>query len=101
MKREPVVIANLVLAALVAVVGVLSAFDVWTPTGPQLAALSTLYIGIAAVVIYIARGQTYSPASVQTISDAVELVRTAPDSQAANHADDALSALLPPPTFKG
>jgi len=97
MKREPVAIANAILAAIVALVGLLSTLDIWTPTGAQLGALSSFYVAAAALVIFLVRGQTYSPESVQQISDAVQLVRVAPDAELAEEADQALARLLPPP----
>ena len=67
-KREPVVLANLVLTALVAVLGVLVAFEVWDPTPAQVGALTGLYTAAAAVVIYVVRGQVYSPSTVEKLT---------------------------------
>lgn len=64
MNREPVVIANLTLTALVALLGALAAFGVWTPTPAQIGAMTALYVAVAAVVIYVVRGIVYSPATV-------------------------------------
>lgn len=97
LKKEPVAIANGILALLVALIGLLSTFGIWTPTGEQLGALSSFYVAAAALVIYVLRGQVYTASSVQQISDAVELVRTAPDEELANLADAEVSRLLPPP----
>ena len=98
-SREPVVVANLILAALPALVGFLAAFGIWEPDAAQIGALSGLYVTLAAVVIYVLRGVVYSPDSVQKISNAVELVRTAPDNETADLADRELAALLPAPTI--
>jgi hypothetical protein len=99
LNREPIAIANGLLALLVALLGLLSTFNIWTPTGEQLASLSAFYVAAAGLVIFWLRGAVYSPAAVQTISDSVELVRSAPDGEAAELADEALVRLLPPPSL--
>lgn len=96
-SKEPVVLANLVLTLLPALYGVLSSFDVLDLTDAQLGSLTGLYVAVAGIVIFLLRGTVYSPSSVQRISDAVELVRTAETGPGAETADAALSAMLPSP----
>lgn len=64
MSREPVVIAQLIQTSLIALLGVLGAFDVWSPTPEQIGALTMLYVALAGAVTYILRGVVYAPASV-------------------------------------
>lgn len=63
-NREPVVLAQLIQTALVAVVGVLVSFGVWEPTPAQVGAITTVYVAVASIVTYWLRGHVYSPTSV-------------------------------------
>ena len=98
-SREPVVLANLALASIPTLYGVLASFGVLHLTDGQLGAVTGAYVSIATLVIYLLRGTVWSPASVQRISDGVELVRTAETAEGAEAADAALTTLLPPPTI--
>ena len=63
-NREPVVLAQLIQTALVALVGCLVAFGVWEPTPAQVGALTGLYVALASIVTYVLRATVYAPANV-------------------------------------
>lgn len=55
-KREPVAFFGLLQVALLAVVTALTAFEVWSPTDAQLAALTAVYAAVTAIVVAFIRG---------------------------------------------
>lgn len=68
-QREPTVLAGIVLAGLPALFGFLEAFGLWEPSEAQKGALTALYSFVAVLVIYLLRGQVWSPASVAELRE--------------------------------
>lgn len=65
LKNEPVAVNATITGLVTAVLAVLTAFDIWTPTEEQTAAifgLLTALIGVGAVLV---RRQTYGPVTVK------------------------------------
>ena len=56
-KTEPVAMFGMIQGVLLALVVVLTAFDLWSPTDDQIAALSALYVAVTAVATAILRGR--------------------------------------------
>jgi hypothetical protein len=67
-QREPAVLVQLIQTSLVALVGVLVAFGVWSPTDAQLGALVGLYVAVASVATYWLRGQVYTQATMSYLA---------------------------------
>ena len=61
-RREPVAVFGALQVALLALVGVLNEFDVWSPTEGQVTALVALYGAVTALVTMFLRGRV-SPVS--------------------------------------
>ena len=64
-KNEPVIAGFGVTALYAAVISFLAAFNIWTPTDDQYAALLGLIVPISAIVAYIVRKKTYGPVTVE------------------------------------
>lgn len=117
LNREPAVVAGLILTTLPTLFGFTAAFDIWSPSTAQMSAITSLYVALAGVVIYVLRGTVWSPETVQAlndsaghelaerarlvqlVSDTVRLVETAPTDEDAAVARNKLDELLPPPTL--
>lgn len=56
-RREPVAVFGAIQVALLALVGVLTAFGVWSPTDDQIAALTALYVAATGVAVMFIRGR--------------------------------------------
>lgn len=54
---EPVAVAAAIQAALVAVVGLLAAFGVWSPTEEQMAAMLGVYVAVVGVFAAVVRAR--------------------------------------------
>lgn len=54
---EPVAVAAAIQAAVVAIIGLLAAFGVWSPTEEQMGALLAVYVAFVGVVAAIVRGR--------------------------------------------
>lgn len=56
-KREPVAVFGSFQTVLLAIVAALAAFEVWSPTDAQLAALTAVYAALTALVTMFIRGK--------------------------------------------
>lgn len=56
-KREPVAVFGAIQIALLAIIGVLTAFNVWSPTDAQTTALVAAYVAVTGVAVLFIRGK--------------------------------------------
>jgi hypothetical protein len=57
LRREPVAVFGATQVVLLALLGVLTAFGVWSPTDDQIAALTALYVAVTGLAVMVIRGR--------------------------------------------